>query len=55
MTVATELASVLTGGERGDPARPMPEAEMRELERAAFLRMAARDTTRQTMLATIRR
>ncbi|MBV7407445.1 3-hydroxyacyl-CoA dehydrogenase/enoyl-CoA hydratase family protein [Maritimibacter sp. DP1N21-5] len=55
LAVATDLATVLTGGPEGDPARPLPEAEMRDLERAAVLRMAARETTRQTMLATLKR
>ncbi|GKY89579.1 3-hydroxyacyl-CoA dehydrogenase/enoyl-CoA hydratase family protein [Sinisalibacter aestuarii] len=54
LTIAEDLAQVVTGGAAGDPSRPILEGEMRDLERAAVLRMAARDETRAAMRATLK-
>ncbi|MCL7466138.1 3-hydroxyacyl-CoA dehydrogenase/enoyl-CoA hydratase family protein [Phaeovulum sp. NW3] len=55
LAIAEDLARVVTGGATGDPSRPMPEGDMLALERAAVLRMAARDETRAAMYATLKR
>ncbi|MCE0506156.1 3-hydroxyacyl-CoA dehydrogenase/enoyl-CoA hydratase family protein [Roseivivax sp. GX 12232] len=55
LRVAEDLAEVVTGGPEGDPSRPLSEAEMHALERAAVLRMAARPETRAAMQATLKR
>jgi 3-hydroxyacyl-CoA dehydrogenase len=53
--VAEDLAGVLVGGAEGGAARSITEDEMRALERAAVLRMAAREETRAAMRAAIGR
>jgi len=47
--MADVLASVLTGGPEGNPAKPLSEAEMMDLERAALLELASIATTRARM------
>jgi 3-hydroxyacyl-CoA dehydrogenase len=47
--IADVLASVLTGGPNGNPARPMTEAAMMSLERDALLMLADVPTTRARM------
>ncbi|QBY00038.1 3-hydroxyacyl-CoA dehydrogenase/enoyl-CoA hydratase family protein [Rhodophyticola sp. CCM32] len=49
LEIAEDLAAVLTGGATADPSTPMPEVELLALERAAVLRMAARQETRERM------
>lgn len=52
--IADMLASVLTGGANGDPAKPMAEADMMQLERDGLLALVALPTTRARMEHTLK-
>lgn len=45
--IGEKLASVLTGGPSADPTKPVPEDNLFDLEREAFLELVATDATRQ--------
>jgi 3-hydroxyacyl-CoA dehydrogenase len=45
--IGEKLASILTGGPTADPAKPVPEDTLFDLEREAFLELIATDATRQ--------